>query len=246
LSHDLRTPLTSLAGFAESLEKTHPSLSHEQAEIAEAIHSQAMRMNSLVNNLLEMARLQSGDVKLTRDWHSIEEVIGSALKSRENILSGHQIKITLHDDFPLLEFDATLIERVFCNLFENAAKYTPKGSRIRIDAQISGNDARISVSDNGHGLAKGSEEAVFEKFTRGEKESATPGVGLGLAICKAVVEAHRGKIWAENLEAGGARFTFTLPLPAVRPPLLCRVTGVVPRLAESVAPVISPPLDATV
>ncbi len=212
LSHDLRTPLTSLAGFAESLEKTRPSLSREQAEIAEAIHSQAMRMNSLVNNLLEMARLQSGDVKLTMDWHSIEEVIGSALKSRENILSGHQIKITLPDDFPLLEFDATLIERVFCNLFENAAKYTPKGSRIRIDAQIDGKDAQISVSDNGPGLAKGSEEAVFEKFTRGEKESATPGVGLGLAICKAVVEAHRGKIWAENLETGGARFTFTLPL----------------------------------
>ena len=212
LSHDLRTPLTSLAGFAETLEKTRPPLSNEQAEIAEAIRSQASRMSSLVNNLLEMARLQSGDVRLTRGWHSIEEVIGSALKSRESILSGHRIRITLPDDFPLLEFDATLIERVFCNLFENAAKYTPKGSRIRIDAQIDGKDAQISVSDNGPGLAKGSEEAVFEKFTRGEKESATPGVGLGLAICKAVVEAHRGKIWAENLETGGARFTFTLPL----------------------------------
>ncbi len=212
LSHDLRTPLTSLSGFAESLERTRPPLSEEQAGIAEAIKSQALRMSSLVNNLLEMARLQSGDVKLTTGWHAIEEVIGSALKSRESLLARHRIEIFLPDDFPLLEYDAALIERVFCNLLENAAKYTPEGSRIRIEAQIEGGNARISVSDNGPGLAKGSEEAIFEKFTRGEKESATPGVGLGLAICKAIVEAHRGRIWAENLDAGGASFIFTLPL----------------------------------
>ena len=212
LSHDLRTPLTSLSDFAESLEMTRPPLSPEQKEIAEAIKGQALRMSFLVNNLLEMARLQSGEVKLKREWHSLEEAIGSALKSREPLLADHQVEVSLPEGFPLLEFDATLIERVFCNLIENAAKYTQKGSRIRIDARIVEDEARISVSDNGPGLAPGSEESIFEKFTRGEKESVTPGVGLGLAICKAIVEAHGGKIWAENLDAGGARFTFTLPL----------------------------------
>lgn len=211
LSHDLRTPLTSLSGFAESLEKTRPPLSIEQAEIAEAIRSQASRMSALVNNLLDMARLQSGDVKLTMGWHSIEEVIGSAIKSREQLLRKHRLEIALPEDLPLIEFDAALIERVFCNLLENAAKYTQEDSTIRIEAMARGGEAWISVSDNGPGLAKGSEEAVFEKFTRGETESATPGVGLGLAICKAIVEAHHGRIWAENPDAGGARFTFTLP-----------------------------------
>ena len=210
LSHDLRTPLTSLSGFAESLERTRPPLSPEQIEISHSIRDQAMRMSFLVNNLLEMARLQSGEVRLKKEWHSIEEVLGSALKSREEMLESHRVEIHLPQDFPLLEFDATLIERIFCNLLENAAKYTQKGSRIRISASIVQKEAWISVSDNGPGLAPGTEESVFEKFTRGEKESVTPGVGLGLAICKAIAEAHSGRIWAENHD--GASFTFTLPL----------------------------------
>lgn len=105
-----------------------------------------------------------------------------------------------------------LVERVFCNLLENAAKYTPPGSTIKIEAHIEGAEAHIFVTDNGPGLAPGSEEAVFEKFTRGERESTTLGVGLGLAICRAIVQAHKGRIWAENVPSGGARFTFTLPV----------------------------------
>jgi two-component system sensor histidine kinase KdpD len=105
-----------------------------------------------------------------------------------------------------------LIERVLSNLLENAAKYTPAGSTVRLTAVTSGDDLLVSVTDNGPGLPKGQEEAIFEKFTRGERESATSGVGLGLAICRAIVEAHKGEIWAENNPETGARFSFTLPL----------------------------------
>jgi two-component system sensor histidine kinase KdpD len=212
LSHDLRTPLTVLVGLADSLAHGKPALSGPQLEMADAIREQAFRMSALVNNLLDMARLQAGEVKLNRQWQPLEEVVGSAIKAVERPLSKHHVHVALPRDLPLLEFDAVLIERVLCNLLENAAKYTPAGSDVRIEAQVQGTEGRVSVSDNGPGLAPGSEEAIFEKFTRGEKESATPGIGLGLAICRAIVEAHKGRIWSENAAGGGARFVFALPL----------------------------------
>jgi len=221
LSHDLRTPLTILIGLADSLALTKPELSKEQLDMTGTIRDQAFRMSALVNNLLDMARLQAGDVKLSLQWQSLEEVIGSALRAREQQLADHRIKVTLPPTLPLLEFDAVLMERVFCNLFENAAKYTPPGSEIRIGAAIKGAEVHVSVDDDGPGLPAGGEEAIFEKFMRGKKESATPGVGLGLAICRAIVDAHKGRIWAENIPSGGARFEFTLPLGT--PPTLAYV-----------------------
>ncbi|MDA8095660.1 MAG: two-component system sensor histidine kinase KdpD [Betaproteobacteria bacterium] len=211
LSHDLRTPLTALVGLADAFAQGTSGLSPSQREAAQAIRDQAFRMSSLVNNLLDMARLQAGEVRLRREWQPLEEVIGSALKAQESQLARHNIRVALPADLPLLDFDAVLIERVLSNLLENAAKYTPPGTEVVIEAALVDQEARISVSDNGPGLAPGSEEAVFEKFTRGERESSTPGVGLGLAICRAVVEAHGGRIWAERPPGGGARFVFTLP-----------------------------------
>jgi two-component system sensor histidine kinase KdpD len=211
LSHDLRTPLTSLVGLADSLSRTKPGLNPVQLDMADAIRDQAFRISALANNLLDMARLQAGEVQLNRQWQPLEEVVGAALAARAEQLAGHRVKIALPPDLPMLEFDAVLIERVLCNLLENASKYTPPGSEIRIEAATRDGKAIISVTDNGPGLPAGSEEAIFEKFTRGEKESATPGVGLGLSICRAIVEVHKGRIWAENLATGGARFTFTLP-----------------------------------
>jgi two-component system sensor histidine kinase KdpD len=212
LSHDLRTPLTALVGLADSLIPTKPALSATQLALASAIRDQAFRMSALVNNLLDMARLQAGEVKLNRQWQPLENVIGSALKARQQLLASHRIQVSLPADLPPLHFDAVLIERVLCNLLENAAKYTPPGSEIRIEADVEGTEARISITDNGPGLPPGSEEAVFEKFTRGERESATLGVGLGLGICRAIIEAHQGRIWAENMPMGGAHFVFTIPL----------------------------------
>lgn len=218
LSHDLRTPLTALLGLAESLTLTKPGLSGPQLELASAMRDEAARMSDLVNNLLDMARLEAGEVRLNRQWQPLEEVVGSAIKAREHLLASHELRIDLPKDLPLVEFDAVLIERVLCNLLENAAKYTPARSEIRIEGAVRNAELQVSVADNGPGLAPNSEEAVFEKFTRGERESATPGVGLGLAISRAIVEAHRGRIWAGNDSAGGARFTFALPLG--RPPAM--------------------------
>lgn len=212
LSHDLRTPLTVLVGVADSLTLSQPPLGDRQSELAATLRIEAVRMSALVDNLLDMARLQAGEVKLNRQWQPLEEVVGSSLKARQQALSDHRVQVALPADLPLLEFDAVLIERVLCNLLENAAKYTPLGSNVRLEAGIIGDEARISVTDNGPGLSPGSEETIFEKFTRGERESTTPGVGLGLAICRAIVKAHKGRIWAENLPSGGARFVFTLPL----------------------------------
>jgi len=217
LSHDLRTPLTALLGLADSLRLTPPALAPPQRELVEALRAQALRTNALVDNILDMARLQAGGVHLNRQWQSLEEVVGSALKAREALLAGHRVEVELPAELQLIEFDAVLIERVLVNLLENAAKYTPPDSEITVEAVVKGHEVEISVRDNGPGLPPGMEQAVFEKFTRGKKGSATPGVGLGLAICKAIVEAHEGRIWAENVTDGGAKFAFTLPLG--EPPL---------------------------
>jgi two-component system sensor histidine kinase KdpD len=212
LSHDLRTPLTSLVALAESLAGSSPPLGAAQCAMTQALREEAMRMNTLVANLLDMARIQSGEVKLNLQWQPIEEVVGSALRASRAALADHEVATILPADLPLVRFDAVLIERVLCNLLENAGKYTPPGSTVTVSARLGGAWLHVEVSDNGPGLPPGDEEALFEKFTRGERESAKPGVGLGLAICRALVEAHGGTIRAANRQQGGAAFTFALPL----------------------------------
>ena len=211
LSHDLRTPLTALAGLAESLSLAGPELPKAQAEIAQAIREEALRTGALVNNLLDMAKLESGNVRLKREWQPLDEVIGVALQARAGALAHHRVRIDLPADLPLLEFDAVLMERVFCNLLENAAKYTPTGSEIDISARSLGDRVEIVVADNGPGLPAGKEEALFDKFARGHDESAVAGVGLGLAIVRAIVEVHQGTVHSENRPQGGARFIISLP-----------------------------------
>jgi two-component system, OmpR family, sensor histidine kinase KdpD len=212
LSHDLRTPLTVLVGLAESLCLTKPELSAPQRETAEAITEEAHRMSALVSNLLDMARIESGGVKLNLEWQPLEEVVGTALEATRSILKQHHVDIRLPRDLPLVRFDALLIERVLVNLLENAAKYTPAGSTVIVSAEVLADQLSISVSDNGPGLPPGQEDAVFEKFARGQRESATPGVGLGLAICRAIIDSHGGKITGFNRPGGGATVNFTLPL----------------------------------
>ncbi len=211
ISHDLRTPLAAMVGLADSLRLTRPPLAAEQQEIADAMRQSALRMNALVNNLLDMARLESGAVQLNRQWQPLEEVVGSALATVAPALAGRPVKVRLADDLPLLHLDAVLIERVLVNLLENAAKYTPPGSPIEIGARADSGTVVLVVDDHGPGLPRGREEAIFEKFERGRKESATPGVGLGLAICRAILQAHGGAIRGETRAEGGARFTLMLP-----------------------------------
>ena len=212
ISHDVRTPLTALIGLAESLRQSQPPLAPAGDEIARALVDQARQLNTLVNNLLDMARLQSGAVSLRLEWQSVEEVVGSAIRAAQSALAGRPVTTALASDLPLVEFDAVLIERVLVNLLENAARYG--APPIVVAARVTENMLEIAVHDHGPGLPPalhGREDTLFEKFTRGETESATPGVGLGLAICKAVVDAHHGRISAANAPGGGALFTIWLP-----------------------------------
>ena len=212
LSHDLRTPLTSLVGLSDALAREVKG--DAGAASAAALRDQAKRTAQLVDKLLEMARLQAGRVELHLDWQSLEELVGSALQALAAPLAGREIELSLPEDLPLVQCDGVLIERVLVNLLENAAKYAPTGAPIRIAAVKAADVVQVTVEDRGPGLPLGRESAIFDKFTRGEPESIVPGVGLGLAICRTIIEAHRGAIWAENREGGGARFTFTLPAGA--------------------------------
>ncbi|MBL7088868.1 sensor histidine kinase KdpD [Acidovorax sp.] len=216
ISHDLRTPLASLVGLAESLAMVHPPLPAHQQELTGAIQQSAQRMSALVNNLLDMARLEAGAVQLNKAWQLLEEVVGSALAASAPAIAAHRIEVNLPGDLPLLQIDAVLMERVLVNLLENAAKYTPASTAIRISAQAQSDAVALSITDEGPGLPKGREELLFEKFERGARESATPGVGLGLAICRAIVQAHGGSIWGDTIlnaqgQPAGARFTLLLP-----------------------------------
>jgi two-component system sensor histidine kinase KdpD len=212
VSHDLRTPLTVLVGLADSL-RIGPS-DAGAARTAGAIRDQARRMAQLVENLLEMARFQADGVRLAREWQAIEELVGAALDALDPVLAGHQVDVALPAALPLVRCDAVLIERVLVNLVENAVKHTPTGTRVTIGAGVEGDALAVTVRDAGPGLPPGRERHIFEKFARGDAESAVPGVGLGLAIARTIVEAHGGSIRAGNAPGGGAEFVFTLPLEA--------------------------------
>ncbi|MBR7971023.1 MULTISPECIES: DUF4118 domain-containing protein [Burkholderia] len=232
ISHDLRTPLTTIVGFSSMLANGRAAaqagdaaaaarLAQREGELVDAIHDEALRMTGIVTNLLDMARLQAGSLQLKRQWSLLEETVGAALAACRRVLARHPARVALPADLPLLQMDAVLMERLFTNLFENAAKYTPPDTALDIGAERVTDDGqpfvRVHVDDHGPGLPAGMETRIFDKFTRGEKESATPGIGLGLAICRAIVEAHGGKIGALNRTAPdghvtGARFWFTLPV----------------------------------
>jgi len=222
VSHDLRTPLTGLVGMAETLLRTQPPLPALQAEAATAIGEQAGRMRTMVTNLLDMARLQNQDVKLRLEWQSIEELVGAALQAVP--LPEHRVVVDDLAALPLVRCDGPLMERVLSNLLENAGKFAPAGTEVRISGEIvrdeanggRGNALHLRVRDHGAGVPAGAVRTIFEKFTRGEKESATTGVGLGLAVCDAIVSAHHGRIWVEAPADGGA--CFVVALPAAEPP----------------------------
>lgn len=210
LSHDLRTPLAVLYGLSQTLE-TLPGLPAQARELSLTLQQQSRRVGAMVNNLLDMARLESGSLQLNRQWQPLEEVIGTSLQILGDSLAQHRLQMRLPPGLPLLNLDAALMERVLCNLLENAVKYTPPGSQITLAAVTEPDQVVLSVEDDGPGLPAGREEQLFNKFSRGEKESSTPGVGLGLAICRAIVETHGGRIWAERSALGGAAFKIALP-----------------------------------
>lgn len=218
LSHDLRTPLTVLFGQAEILTLDLASEGSKHAPQANEIRQHVLNTTRLVNNLLDMARIQSGGFNLKKEWLTLEEVIGSALRTMEPGLGDRHIALSLPDPLMLVQVDGPLFERVLINLLENAIKYAGYQANIGIRARAENQNLQLDVWDNGPGIPPGQEQAIFAKFARGNKESAIPGVGLGLAICQAIVEVHGGTISAANSPEGGACFRVTLPIES--PPQL--------------------------
>jgi two-component system sensor histidine kinase KdpD len=213
ISHDLRTPLAAIVGASSSLVRDDDRLNnHDRHELSLTIYDEAIRMASLANNLLDMARLQAGAVVLHLQWQPLEEVVGGALAGLTSRMANHPVTIKLPHGLPMVEIDSLLIERVFVNLLENAVKYTPHGTLIEISAATRENELVVIVSDQGSGIPAGEEKRIFEKFHRIDHEGNQGGAGLGLAICRSIVEAHGGRIWADNLPTGGAAFHFALPL----------------------------------
>lgn len=165
-----------------------------------------------------MSKLDAGAATPNRQWHVLEEVIGLALHRTRRELAQHEIAVHLPIDLPLLYVDGLLMEQVFVNLFENAARYTPAGTEVTIRAALDGKYVRIAVSDNGPGLPAGAEEKIFDKFyCASPTADGGRGSGLGLAICRAIIKAHGGMIVAANRPGGGAEFVIRLPLPKDAP-----------------------------
>ena len=212
VSHDLKTPLTAIRGLAETLEHTKGIQEEERVDLARCIRIQADELKRLVSNLLDLARIQSQGVRLNRQWHSVSEIVGSALHQWSQFLKPRTIRTDLPADLPLVEVDATLIERVLINLFDNVVKYTPPGTTMTIRGSGSGNSVHLVVEDDGPGLPGLDPEALIEPFTRGRNESAISGVGLGLALCRSIVQAHGGDIRAAARPPRGATFDIRLPL----------------------------------
>ncbi|MBV8743272.1 MAG: DUF4118 domain-containing protein [Sinobacteraceae bacterium] len=214
ISHDLRTPLAVMTAAGSTLAQHGSGLDETtRIELARSVETKAREMSQLVSNVLDLVRLESGKVALRRDWQTVDDLVGSALAGYREKLAVYRIEVHLGADLPPVWADATLLVQVFSNLFDNIAKYTPPGTRVTISAvaESERNFVRVTVDDNGPGLPEGDPARLFDKFQRGQEEGSVIGVGLGLAICQAILRAHGGSIEAQRREAGGARFAFTLP-----------------------------------
>ena len=222
VSHDLRTPLAVIAGSASSLLESGAAQTTEtRRELLQTICDETNRMAILIENVLRMTQLQSGAIAPKKQWQPLEEVVGSALGRLGKALADRPVATRIPPNLPLLNFDGVLIEQVLINLIDNAARYTPPGTAVDILASVEGEHAVVEVADRGPGLAPGEERHIFDKFVRGAAGTiqGRRGAGLGLAICRAIVEIHGGRIWAENRPGGGARFVFAIPIGGQPPPV---------------------------
>jgi two-component system sensor histidine kinase KdpD len=234
VSHDLRTPLAVITGAASTLLESAPQVdSRARHDLTKTILEEAERLNRLIRNLLDMTRLESGAVKVNREWLPLEEVVGAALNRLEPRLAHRDVQVSLPSALPLVPVDAVLLEQVLINLLENAVKYSQ--GPIEIAASLQSGEVLVEVADRGPGIPAGEEERVFEKFHRAVREGSPGGVGLGLAICRGIVTAHGGRIWAQNREGGGVQFRFTLPMLGEPP----RLPG--PELADATSPPAATP-----
>ena len=224
VSHDLRTPLAAITGAASSLIQDETALpSGARRELAETIVDQSERMERIINNLLDMTRLESGGLIVKKEWQPLQEVVGATLHHLARRLVGREVRTDLPRDLPMVPLDAVAIEQVIANLLDNAIEYAPANQPIELSARSEQDYVAVTVADRGPGLPVGTEQRVFEKFFRahGNGSAGRRGIGLGLAICKGLVDAHGGTIAAANRPGGGAIFTFTLPISGTPPRVAC-------------------------
>ncbi len=216
VSHDLRTPLSSIKAAATSLLQQDVQWDDETRRgFALTIERQTDRLNRLVGNLLDMSRIEGGVLKPEKEWYPIAELIHDVLGHMQPILQGRIVHTSLPDDLPPVQLDYLQIDQVLSNLIENAAYYTPAEQPIEISAQVEGQEMMITVADHGPGIPQAEREHIFDKFfrvLRAQRNVPRTGSGLGLAVCRGLVEAHGGRIWVEDRKGGGAIFRFTLPL----------------------------------
>jgi len=227
LSHDFRTPLATIEGAASGLlEEDGAVPPGERRELAGSILEESRRMTRLVANLLNMVRVETGALAVQKSWQPLEEVVGVALLRLEEQLARHSVEVDLPPHLPLVPVDELLIEQVFINLLENAARYTPAGTAVAVRAWETDGAVCVEVADGGPGIPAAEQELVFRKFYRAvrprgdDAREAVAGSGLGLTIAQGIVSAHGGRMWVEPRPEGGAAFRFTLPLsgPAMPAP----------------------------
>jgi two-component system sensor histidine kinase KdpD len=209
ISHDLRTPLAVIVGASSSLAEGGERMAEEERRaLAHSIFRESQGMSELVAKVLQMTRLESGGLTLERDWCSIGEIAAAVVRRLKPRLADHLVMVDMPGDLPLARVDGALIEQALANLLENAARHTPPRTLVRLRAHVHANELVVSVEDFGPGLPEGDLESLFDKFRHGGRG----GVGLGLAICRAIVALHGGRIWAERLPGVGTAFRFALPL----------------------------------
>lgn len=217
ISHDLRTPLAVMTGASSTLvERGERMAPADRIALAQGVYRQASEISAHVAKILDMTRLETGRVEPDRDWVSLAEIAGSVLARLAGRLGQHRLMVEVPDDLPLVLADATLIDQALGNLLENAAKHTPAGTVVMLRMARAGRDIVVSVEDFGGGLPERDLERVFAKFQHGPG-ARSDGVGLGLAIARAIVRLHGGRAWAERLPEGGTAFRFTVPLPESPP-----------------------------
>ncbi|MBP2637954.1 MAG: kdpD 3 [Firmicutes bacterium] len=213
ISHELRTPLSLIIGSVSSLVEDGEVYSEKaRRELLENIQEGASRMERVISNLLDSARLESGMMQLKIDWCDIQDIIGAALQRLRERIQQYQLDIAVNEDIPLLKADCVLLELVVINLVDNAMKYSDKKSVISITAEMEGDQILVSVLDNGVGIPSEDLAKVFDKFYRIQQPKQVSGTGLGLSICRGIIEAHGGVIWAEKRANGGTIIRFKLPL----------------------------------
>jgi two-component system, OmpR family, sensor histidine kinase KdpD len=216
VSHDLRSPLAAVAGAASTLLEKDASLDRQaRLELLQTINEEAARLERIIRNVLNLTRLDSGAITVRKEWQPLEEIIGVVLNRFSDGMKERPAELRIPPDLPLVPFDTLLMEQVLSNLMENALRHTPPGTPVEITVTPQEAAVLVEIADRGPGIPKGEEETIFNKFTR--STNTRTGAGIGLAICRVIVEAHGGRIWAENRPGGGAAFKLVIPVEGSPP-----------------------------